>query len=261
MNSTTINPVFDLKRFLRLLRCELYASSASLIIILGVSVGVAALVNITTIPAAGRFSIHDIFYPTIVLMIGGLVFSSLTFTRVHGPGNDLRYVTLPASNLEKLASKILLTSVFYVVASLVVYFIATALMSGISLLIFRRAHALFNPFTLFQLWMIGIYIVVQSIFVFGSIFFKRMALAKTILTLMGIGLAFSIIAGIIFTLVNIDILVTGDFWGYRPYVWNGDLSPSVIIDLLKTVPGVIFWGLTAPFFWIVSYFRLKEKEV
>lgn len=258
MNAQTLHNRFDMKRFLYLFRFELYAGYKSLIIILATSIGIVTLVNLTSIPAAGLFAFHEIFYP-LVLMIGGLIFSGQAFSSLHKPGNDLRYVTLPASTLEKTAAKIFLTSLFYIIVSAVAYFIATTIMEGLTFLVFGRAHALFNPFSSTNLLNMGIYLVVQSIFVFGSVYFKRMALAKTVLSLLAIIMMLSIFSGLVFALINIDTIIANGFWGFRSY--SGTWTPPFVTLILGTVPGVIFWGLLAPLFWTLSYFRLKEKEV
>jgi hypothetical protein len=234
-------------------------SYKTLIVILSTTIGISLLVNISSVAAAGGFRIHEIFYSSLVLMAGGLIFSSMAFKETHETGNDMRYLTLPCSNLEKTLSKFIMTTVCYVILSMIIYFLVTMIAAGFTLLVFGKNHVLFNPFDRTTLRVTGIFLVIQSIFVFGSVYFKRMAFAKTILSVIGVVIILSLVSGLIYTIFHIDIFLQT---GFKNFASMGPgFDPGFFVDFFKTVPGIIFWCLLAPFFWVVTYFRLKEKEV
>jgi glycerol uptake facilitator-like aquaporin len=96
--------------------------------------------------------------------------------------------------------------------------------------------------------------LIQSIFLLGSVYFKRNAIGKTFLTIISLGIIIGLIELIIFKVSFGAYNFTGQ--SYNLYITMGDdLFPGfeVAIKTLKY--------LLIPFFWVVSYFRLTEKQV
>jgi hypothetical protein len=259
MTETALQKHFDLKRFLYLLRYELFSNYRTLIVILSTTVGIVFLTGVFSAAAAPHFHVYRILYPSLVLMAGGLIFSSLAFKETHEPGNDLRYLTLPCSRLEKTLAKFILTTLGYLVLSAIVTFIISLAAMPFALLLFGQTHGVFNPFTDSVLDTMGVYLIVQAVFVFGSIYFKKAAFAKTILSLMALALTLALFAGLVFTLTHIDLIVRGAFTDWR-YL-GGPFDARTFLDFWKYAPGIVFKVLVAPFFWVLTFIRLGEQEV
>ncbi len=259
MNETALQKHFDLKRFLSLVRYELFSRYRALTVILSVTVGIVFLTAVFSAAASSGFRVYQILYPSVILMAGGVIFSSLAFKETHEPGNDLRYLTLPCSRLEKTLAKFVITALGYVLVSAAATFAASLLAAPFSLLMFGRTHGLFNPFTSGVLKIMGIYLIVQSVFVFGSVYFRKAALAKTILSLMGLAFALALFAGLVFALTHIDLIINGSWVDWRYAV--GPFRSRAFVDFWKYVPWIAGRFLIAPFFWILTFIRLGEQEV
>jgi hypothetical protein len=107
-----------------------------------------------------------------------------------------------------------------------------------------------------------VFFSVQSVFLLGSVYFEKYSFLKTIIC----GFVGCFILFCLLLLFNEYILPGGDY----P---NGFLTSYVVHveggeDRLVQVPrwiGDVFHFLVmygvAPFFWIVTYYRLKEKQV
>jgi hypothetical protein len=259
MNESTIDRYFNPKRFLFLLRYELYMNYRALIVILATTLGIAFTVNVFSAAAASHFRIHEVFYPILPLMAGGFFFSSRVFRDIHKSGQDLRYLTLPCSRLEKTIAKFVFTAVIYIVVSLVGYFLMSVLASLVTLFFSGKSHGLFNPFAGSTLKLIGIYLVLQSVFVFGSLFFKRLPIAKTLLSAIALVFVVACFSGLVFLATHIDLVFRG-MWTW----WTDGgraFDPGTMFGIWKEVPTIIFCALVAPFFWVLTYIRLKEQEV
>ncbi len=259
MNATTLDRVFDARRFLSLLRYELYAGYRALLLILSVTLGVSFTVYFAAAPSGPVGELTGPLFSWLVLVAGGIVFSSRAFRDARRPGDDLRYLTLPSSHFEKTLAKFALTAVGYPLLSAAAYFVMTALAAPLTLVVFGRSLGLFNPFTTDVLEAAGVYLTVQSLFVFGSLYFRRMALAKTLLAIIVLGLALGLVAGLVFAAVNLDLIVKGvlAFSSFpartvAPGYWHAPWMEAV---------GIVLRILIAPFFWVVTYFRLREQEV
>ncbi|MBN2351600.1 MAG: hypothetical protein JXD23_03450 [Spirochaetales bacterium] len=259
MNSMTLDRVFNTRRFLFLLRWELYAGYRALVVILGATLGIAFIAYFFAVPAGAEGDIVGPTFSWLVLLIGGVVFSSRAFRDVHRPGDALRYLTLPCSHFEKTLAKFAITAVGYALPSAAAYVVMTALAAPLTLLVFGRNLGLFNPFTADVLQAAGVYLALQSAFVFGSLFFRRMALAKTLLSAAGLLFAFALIGGIVFAAVNLDLIARGAFeW----YSFSGrSFAPGTWHAPWMDAPRIVGWIVIGPFFWVVTFFRLKEQEV
>jgi len=96
--------------------------------------------------------------------------------------------------------------------------------------------------------------IVQSIFLLGSIYFKRSTIGKTFLSI----IVFSVVIGLIeLILLKLNFDTTS--------IQSQNINIS-LLEVKSMFPGLEVVGeiikyATVPFFWVVSYFRLTEKEV
>ena len=122
------------------------------------------------------------FY-TFVLFLGGYIITSSVFKDMQSPERGYSYLLLPASTFEKFLSKLLLTTIGWIVSITVLYYIFSLFAGVFNVIIFKREFITFNPFNYEILRGIVIYIVTQSIFFLGAIYFKKNAFLKTNLLL------------------------------------------------------------------------------
>lgn len=117
----------------------------------------------------------------IYLLGGGLLLAGLAFQDMHHPLEGFRYLMLPCSNLERFASRYLLTGpllLLYVVLSFAgMDWVANQLTA---LWLDARDPA-FSPFSPPALVMIRVYLFAQVLVLTGAICFRSLALPRTVL--------------------------------------------------------------------------------
>ena len=158
--------MFNFKTFIHLIKLSLYLNR-KLILWLMISFGLLFLF-------APLFSIP--------LFVGGALISSAAFREVHDPEMSIQYLSLPTSSLTRYLSVWALTGPLYLILISGLY--------GVSIL----AHLFAGTFWGFPtprdlLWTAGEYLIVNAIFLLGSIHFKKLPLLKTLLGLLLVGLA------------------------------------------------------------------------
>lgn len=183
----------------------------------------------------------------------------------HTPGG-MHYLLIPATHTEKLVSSLLIHTVYFFAAFLVTYVTGTFIGINLENMIFGHNNpitfSLFNSvFTgtegLNLFWyFIYAFVIVQAVAITGSLYFRRSAAMKTILT----------IFVVIFILGVIEaIMIKGIFGTYElsSQTLNLKIGPHEFdqlfprFEIISKIIGLVI----LPFLWIVSYFRLTEKEV
>lgn len=187
---------------------------------------------------------------------GGYVFTSTIFSELRTPHRGYLYLTLPASTLEKLTVAWLISSVLYVAAALGIIFIINLLLMAMAA-VFSSDHVpVFNLLAPSLLKTYAVYLVTQPVFVLGAIYFRRVNFFKTMLALFVVGLVIAI-----YTTLAARLIIFHDFRNFQ----FGDNMPDTVADFFENtfapVVSYLFWCVMGPFFLVVSYFRLKERQV
>lgn len=201
------------------------------------------------------------------ITISGFIFASRMFNSFGYTPGGMHYLLIPATHLEKLVTGILLSVFYFLICILACYFVGGTLGTHLGNLIFGTDNSI--HFQLFEnqsmmdseykniaeiVNMFVSFVIVQSIFLLGSVYFKKNIIGKTMLAIIGLGVVLVILEVILFKL-NFDV--------------TNLKSQNINIQLLNPesmfpgsdIVGEIIKYATAPFLWVVSYFRLTEKEV
>lgn len=268
-----MNNIFSTSRIIKLIRKDLFSEYKNLIIWLGTSAAVLIVISALDIlfhklqgaPVSNSGQFHFNFF-VILLFPGGYILSSSMFKDVHDKVRNIYWLTLPGSTFEKMLSRLLISSVLYIVLLTLLYPVLALLSETFNLLIFNMRHAWFNPFRLNILKMLPYYLVTQSLFFAGATAFRKHPFAKTILSLA----LFQILLSIVLALLA-KIFFSGMFESVQNLNFtNHDFlhfRGSNIVDFTRFSRFMIiagktfFWGIMAPFFYVFSYFKLAEKEV
>jgi len=268
-----VNNLFSLNRTLKLIRKDMLSEYKSLIIWLSTSAGVMIVISALNMlinklqggAISGSSEFHTIFY-IILLFPGGYILTSSMFKDTHDKSRNIYWLTLPGSTLEKLISRLLISSVFYVIILTLLYPLLAMVSELFNLALFGIRHDFFNPFTGQTLKLIPYYLVTQSLFFAGAASFRKHPFAKTLLSLAVFQIAFSIIAvtllriffGSYFNSIQNLNFNEADFVNFTGYSMD---SLTGLARFAITAGKIVFWGLLAPFFYVLSYFKLSEKEV
>lgn len=223
-------------------------------------------------PSASSGFYTGFFFP--LLFVGGFISTSLAFREARQNGAAGFYLTLPASHLEKFASKLLSTTLGYALGSLV-FFTATAAVSElVNRLVFGAGHGMFNPFDLDVLEAAGTYMLAQSLFLLGSLWFRKLAFVKTVLAVCVVLIGLAILTGIAVRIILADSFVmntvqagaariSGPSLNWSSEFLAGRFGPGgpghAGLMVFWTILKILSWILT-PVFWVAGYFRLRETE-
>lgn len=217
------------------------------------------------------------------LYIIGCLYASTIFAELGDKARAIQYLSVPASHLEKLLCGILFGVVLFFLAYTLIFYMVDIPMVSMANRIIAREHQhwpgtmepignvevlnLWNnqwapmPDKRFHLILLG-YFAIQSTFLLGSVYFARWAFIKTIVALLVFWLSFILI-------------MDKGLRGWLPEGWHVDSmlqwanntsleGPIQFVRLPATFERVMIFLIQysiPPVLWIITYFRLKEKEV
>jgi hypothetical protein len=274
---STKNGLFSIKRLGQLLLRELTIGYRSLLIAMAAVGGVVVILSVLTTmgvahASGGMGGPGSDFYLGLfrnLLFLGGFIVTSLAFREVWQNGGGIFYLTLPGSVFEKFLSKLLVTSIGFALGSLLFMAGVTALSELIDHLLFGYGHGYFYMGSLIvaALKACLFYVITQSLFLLGSIWFKKVALIRTALWMGIFAIALAIIVGIA-TRIFLGSKMNWSGMGFRFNLNNGDFmqmfGPGTRtasgLSAFKIVSQVLFYAL-APVCWLATYFKLAEAEV
>jgi len=216
--------------------------------------------------------VHKAETAVSIMYIMGFIFAAKQFKIFAYTPGGMHYLLIPATHLEKLISTIILTTVYFFTMMVIVYSIGNIAGTSIYNLIFSHSdpvtweffnstnsHSFGNSIDLIQgnafLSMFVTFLTIQSVFMLGSVYFKRNALGRTWIFIF----AFSILIGII------EVFILKGLFGGMSSIRNMN-SISIMSDSSTTITMIengfkIFSYLLIPYLWLVTYFRLTEKQV
>jgi hypothetical protein len=252
------NSFFSITRTRYLLIRQLRFSTQSLLIGLGAVAGLIVFIlsmqvifNHSTLSSTAFLSQIIPFF-----FIGGYIFSSTIFSELRTPHRGYLYLTLPASTFEKLIVAWFISSVLYIAGAVVIIFLINVLLMVVAIAFSANQVPVFNLFEPPVVKMYAIYLVTQPIFVLGAIYFRRINFLKTLLSLFVISLIIAIYTSIAARLIVFHHFSSIHFDCDLPEAWQ-NFFENIFVPVIK----ILFWYCLAPFFLVVSYFRLKERQV
>ncbi len=255
-----ISQFFNPHRFGNFLKRQLIVNNRTWLIEFGTIGGVLLIVTLLQIVFISNYQYSFFRNAAIIIyMFGGLALTSATFSELKDRGKAILYMNWPASIFEKLLAHWLIRAIGFTIA----FYLVTWLMSLISGILSERIVGAdwqaFNPFSLNNLKLAGHFVIWNSVFLFGAVYFKSNTFLKTGFALVGLALFFSIWTSftgyMLAELYNIEN--TQMYINAGPGSGNETLESFIAaIDTGSTV----FYIALAPFFWVTSYFHLKERE-
>jgi hypothetical protein len=276
MEATIKNGLISPRRLGHLILRELAGGYRSVLIAMAAVAGVIIISSILSLfglsqvtRGTGADGSFYFSYFMNLLFIGGFIITSLAFKEVWQNGGGIFYLTLPGSTLEKLLSKLLVTSVGYALGSMVFMAAVTAASEGINMLLFGYGHGMpdLGGQLVGALKAVLFYVITQSVFLLGSIWFRKTALVRTALWIMIFGVAAVIVA---FVAMRFSM---GHLFTMGPHGWSFSFNegqmqrwfmPGTRMTGISEAARIVAWvyvGALAPVCWLATYFRLAEAEV
>ncbi|RYY57246.1 MAG: hypothetical protein EOO09_03145 [Chitinophagaceae bacterium] len=185
----------------------------------------------------------------------GSFYASQYFSQFSSTAKGINFLMVPASHFEKL-----LCGLFYSVLLFLVLFTACFYLVDIPASQFMKDHSrsaedyrtygtanvfdveIFDFADSARVSLLLFYLSVQSVFLFGSVLFRRYSFLKTGIS----GMVFGFLVFIIAYLSNKAAFDNDTVFLFTPWV--------------RQLLSILTW-LTPVFFWTLTYFRLKAKQV
>jgi hypothetical protein len=182
-----------------------------------------------------------------LLFLMGLLYASRIFNIFQPAGRAIHFLTIPASNIEKTIANGFLVYIYYNILLIVALLLGNFLGGMAHKLLNPEYHYIFYmPFSLDNLILI---LVFESIFLFGSIYFKQRAAIKTALVIIAFFLFFIILdtslVGRYFIHSNPESIKEAE------HIFN-----SINVDLIEYTISIFSFV----FFNFMTWLRLRETE-
>ena len=262
---------FNFNRFILLLKAELLQDKRSLLIKLVAVFGlltIFALMNAKGEPSGDQefIDFHYLWFP-IILFIGGIIFTSKSFSELDEKTGAHHYLTLPASTLEKFTSKWLITSIGFATVFSICYWLYALISNGLCDSIFGYAPRAFSLFETHHEYdgnsvfiFIKIYLVIQTLYLTGAVVFRKYVVFKTPLAALAIILAFALAITILARIVLWDWF---NGFSLEPQDIKGqpnDTLQNFFNGTFESIGWFCLFYLLPIWMLIIGYFKLKEKE-
>ena len=205
------------------------------------------------------------------LFITGSIFASTTFNMLGNKDKGVYWLGLPASHLEKLLCSLFYTTIVFSLVYAASFFLvkAVAVMVVKALVPGHPGYSWAparpgdkNSITFVLPYFIYVFYAAQALYLLGSVYFSRFSFIIT--TIIGAALIFCFV----FYLIRLGKMFENANWqffsvtSYKRFGLPGSadkmysvphLAEQIILFLVKFA-----W---APVFWIITWYRLKEKEI
>ena len=216
------------------------------------------------------------------IAVVGCLYASTIFAEFGSQAQGIAWLSVPASALEKLLCGLLFSAVLCFLVFTAAFYLADIPMVGICNRMIERQHRTWfggYPMGANAVWRFWkglpgdemdehfhvaflMYFMLQGAFALGSVYFKRLAFLKTLVAVMVFILVFTVLEKVMLE----NSLPQG--WHRMTMLedWIRD-ADSLRIKEVKVSPwvtgpiGTLLLLGVAPAFWVVTYFRIKEKEV
>ena len=182
-----------------------------------------------------------------LLLVMGIIYAGRIFGVFQPAGKAIHYLTIPASTAEKTIANGLLVFVYFNIL-LMVSLILGNVIGGL-------AHKLLDPAYTYHFYMpfdfddLFLLLILESVYMFGSIYFKNRAVIKTSL----------IIFGIFFFFIILDTIILGQYlnkFSQQSIQRGNEFFDKFNLEWLEYGISV----LTFLFFNFMTWLRLRETE-
>jgi len=195
-------------------------------------------------------------FPTVVSLVFLMIYPERLFRNLHSNSPKIHYLSIPASNSEKVVTNMLLANIYYVVG-LVISCALGLVLAHLYLKVRGFESVCFhNVFDGNGAGILMIYATL-SMFFFGSIYFRR----RTTLSTIGVGMLIGFVFSALITLtlwMNGLTLIPKDA-AFHDFAWTFS-SRATLPDWITNTVGYLILSANIIYFYVLSFLRLKETE-
>lgn len=223
------------------------------------------------------------------LFLTGSLYASLLFSDLANKPKAINFLSVPASHLEKVLCMALYCVLIYFVCYTVIFyavdFIMVKVYNAVQLAKWEKAPfhtpgSVFTPETIANVFyrfekdtngnpfntltfILLLFFAVQGAYASGSIYFPTYSFIKTTITLLLLILFFIFLCAKVLSPILPEGSFSGQLTEFNLPGPNHEWGQRMI--KLPSWTDDVFFGffkfVIAPVFWLITYFRLKEKEV
>ena len=251
-----MNEIFNLKRFGLLLKEQISKNLKILIMGTVVVFAILGALNLISILSTSNHIVNDDtrfgFYISLMYP-AGILLSGFWFTNIQKSSIESGGLLLPASHFEKICIAFLINVILFIlIYIIIVVTLELAMFHDIKILKIILKHGLRYGSNLNDFYMP--FLALQSMFLFGSLLFKKMPPLKTGFTLFLIYIGLMIVH----TIVLKNVLKDDNYTNIRDFIFGQyNIQVSAYYSIIMKI---VFYS-SFPVFWVASYFKLKEKQV
>ena len=246
-----MNEQLSLRRFAFVVRNDLVRTYRTALLISGTAALVALVVSLAG-AYDGDVGQGPLFYRAffIAALFGwGTVATSVCFSDLHGRGTNMAFLLLPASALEKTASRLLIHTVGLIAYLLLFTTLLSWVLEGMNTLWIDERRGFFSPLDGLGWSLLPHFLVAQALFFLGAAWFRKVWWIKTLGAVIGI-------------LIGLGAIAAGLGWMIGPLqCLNASCYEFPFIDWLGDAAPVAYFYLLPPFCWFVAWLRVSEAQV
>lgn len=246
-----MNTEFNITRLGLFVRRQLLLNINTIGVAIAAVVGMLLIISGLTAYSSPSNVQNLVPFYLVLLFIGGYVFTSKIFSELNSPQKSYAFLTLPVSTAEKLVGAWLIVTPLFLTVAIIGVFILIYISSLIAGQPADLPNILSNVH--FQRT-VGAFLVTQTFFFLGAATFRSNNFLKTLLALFAIAL---VVIGYT-TLLGYTLL--GEGTAHIGPGTGGELKGTAEFIFKELVP-FLFWYVLGPFLLVVSYFKLKERQV
>jgi hypothetical protein len=203
------------------------------------------------------------------LFIAGTIFASMAFNMLDGKDKGICWLGLPATHLEKLVCTIFYTTVLFTVAYCICFFIVKGIAVAFILEFIKdKPNASYTKVTDYNRGFMEVlpylsyaYLAVQAFYLLGAVYFSKYTYVVTTVVgaiiIFAFGYYISQIRHGMFTGMSYEITSVKRYTSPIAGTYQLYSLSSTVNDILAFIVKYAW----APLFWIITWYRLKEKEV
>jgi hypothetical protein len=246
-----MNDQLSLRRLGFVLRGDLMRTYRPVLLISGTAALVALVVSLVG-AYDGDVGQAPLFYRAFFiasLFAWGTIATSVCFNDLHGRGTNMAFLLLPASALEKTASRLLLHTAGLIAYLLVFTTLLSFVLEGINTLWIGERRDFFSPLDGVGWSLLPHFLVVQALLFLGAAWFRKFQFVKTVGAVIGIAIGLGLVGLALAWIVGPMRCLNANCYEFSFFDWLGDAAP------------IAYFYLLPPFCWFVAWLRVSEAQV
>ncbi len=256
---------FNLTRFLRYFKKHSIDNGKTYLLSTAVLTGIY-VIALFFVVALGTGFLNIDWQMTVLLtcvLLGGGIFTSLTFADLGDKKKAIPVLTLPVSALEKYLVNWIYTYVIFLLVAVGTFYMVDILAVKISKPSYGHIPARLLDLTSKEtpgIIVLTAFTLFHALGFWGAIFFEKMHFIKTAFVFFVCLIGFNLLTRVLISAITSGNVTAEVFFQHASVTDNGNqhyISPTNPINQI----GIAIFIVAVLILWVSAYFRLKEKQV